>query len=292
MEETAMDRALLVGINEYPASPLRGCINDIIDVAAFLTSQSGFTKDSIRMLTDARATTQAIIARLGWLLTGVAPGDRVLFQFSGHGTQMPTRNPQGEVNGLDEAICPVDFDWSDDHAIRDKEFNKIFSAIPEGVHFVWISDSCHSGDLSRGFYEPRDGNAYRKPRFLVPPVDIQWRVQTAKEKKIEPESIRGVAKQLHIALNTGCRAEQTSADAAFEGRASGAMTYCLLRELQGKTGLRDPLHKIVPRVSKALANEGFEQDPQLEGSQALHSLPFFGKKKAKPPKKRAARPGS
>ena len=49
-----------------------------------------------------------------------------------------TRNPQGEVDGLDEAICPVNFSWSDldSTAIRDKDFFEIFKSIPAGVEFV------------------------------------------------------------------------------------------------------------------------------------------------------------
>jgi hypothetical protein len=48
-------------------------------------------------------------------------------------------------------ICPYDFSDADatQTAIRDKEFAKFFASIPKGVHFVWISDSCHSEDLSR-----------------------------------------------------------------------------------------------------------------------------------------------
>ena len=53
-----MDRALLVGINAYPGAPLAGCLNDVTDMATFLTSKSGFAADSIRLLTDSRATTQ------------------------------------------------------------------------------------------------------------------------------------------------------------------------------------------------------------------------------------------
>ena len=37
-----MNRALLVGINKYPSSPLNGCINDIQDMADFLVGKCKF----------------------------------------------------------------------------------------------------------------------------------------------------------------------------------------------------------------------------------------------------------
>src|SRR5215813_3086299 len=129
-----MNRALLVGINEYQGSPLAGCVNDVTSMAAVLSGRCGFAKDDIRLLVDSRATTEGIRERLQWLVKGVVPGDRILFHFSGHGIQTASRDRvSAEVDGLDEAICPVDFDWTDKHMIRDKEFAQIFAAVPPGV---------------------------------------------------------------------------------------------------------------------------------------------------------------
>ena len=144
-----MNKALLVGINNYPTAPLRGCINDVTDMASFLVDKCGFQKGEIRLLVDDRATKIGIVDRLGWLLTGIQPGDRIIFHFSGHGVQLPTRNPQGEVDGLDEVICPFDFNWTEETSIRDKEFASMFSTIPSGVLFTFVADSCHSEDLQR-----------------------------------------------------------------------------------------------------------------------------------------------
>ena len=63
------NRALLVGINAYPGQPLRGCVNDVSDMAKFLVEKCQFASDDIRLLVDARATTEGIYDRLGWLLT-------------------------------------------------------------------------------------------------------------------------------------------------------------------------------------------------------------------------------
>ena len=265
-----MNRALLAGINSYPGSPLRGCLNDISDMASFLTACCGFSRESIRMIADSRATKKAIIDRLGWLLTGIQPGDRVLFHYSGHGVQLPTRNRQGEVDGLDEAICPYDFDWTDEHTIRDKDFEQIFSVIPPGVEFLWISDSCHSGDLQREMFSPDHSK-----KTIVPPIDIDWRLQTAKSKQIQASGLQRTATRLNLALISGCKDNQTSADALINNRYNGALTYYLLEELKKQDGLSIPLTELITRVNEVLDEEGFSQDPQLAGSRAIEHRPFL-----------------
>jgi metacaspase-1 len=265
-----MNRALIVGINTYPSAPLDGCVNDVNDLAQFLVQKCRFNMADIRLLTDNRATKAAIVERLGWLLNGVQKGDRLLFHYSGHGVQFPTRNPAGEVDGLDEAICPVDFDWTDDHTIRDKDFYQLFSSVPDGVEFVWISDSCHSGDLSRAL--PPQGVKYRR---MLPPADIHWRLQTAKQQKIRGLTMPGAAANVHAALIAACRSDQEAADARFHGRPNGALTYFLLQELKQASGLTEPLMTVITNVTKALAQNGYVQVPDAEGDPSLTAKGFL-----------------
>jgi uncharacterized caspase-like protein len=122
-------RAALVGINEYPdpANRLRGCVNDVQHMAIFLVSSCGFDTTDIRLLCDKRATTAAITSLLGWLLNGATAGDDLVFHYSGHGAQMADRNAQGVVSSVHDAICPYDFDWTTDYAIRDTDFFQLFA---------------------------------------------------------------------------------------------------------------------------------------------------------------------
>jgi len=265
-----MNRALLVGINKYSFAPLQGCVNDISDMANFLVSKSGFKMEDIRLLADERATKDAIIQRLHWLVKGLQNGDKVLFYFSGHGVQLPTRNAKGEVNGLDEAICPIDFDWDDAHAIRAKEFSKLFSKIPKEVEFIWISDSCHSGNLWKSMPTP-----HHRLKTIVPNADINWRLHTARDKNIQPMSMIKAVQDTNVALITGCKLNQTSADAEFNKRPNGVLTYFLLEELKSKTGCRISLSKIVKNVQTALYAAGYTQVPQLEGSLKIKASPFW-----------------
>lgn len=267
-----MNRALLVGINAYPGAPLSGCVNDVEDMASFLVANCGFKTKEIRLLTDARATTQGILDRLGWLTTGLRKGDRIFFHYSGHGAQVATRTGSGEVDGKDEVICPVDFDWSDPHMIRDKDFNRIFATVPAGVEFVWVSDSCHSGDLTKDMPPPN----LRFRRYPVP-ADMRWRQLTlADEKKSGGGGFAKTAQDLNVALISGCKSNQTSADAVFGGRPNGALTYFLLDALKKPGGLKNPLTTLVPAVQAALKKKKFSQVPQLEGSKAICGKAFLG----------------
>lgn len=265
-----MNRALLVGINSYPSSPLKGCINDINDMSAFLIAQCGFTINELKTLTDSNATKEAIINELNQLVNDIHAGDRILFHYSGHGVQRPTLDPQGEVDGLDEAICPYDFDWTDAHTIRDKEFNHIFSAIPEGVEFIWISDSCHSGDLEKELINP---SALSKS--LTPPDDIIEKIQIAKNKKLRLRQLSKTAQDLNLALISGCKSNQTSADALINKRYNGALTYYLLQRLNKPDGLSIPLTNLVKSVSTALRKAEYAQRPQLEGKEQIKEKPFL-----------------
>jgi len=76
-----MKRALLVGINYIGTNAaLRGCINDIDNVAAYLQSARGYSSASCIVLSDvaARKPTRAnILAAFGELLQGVRAGDEL-----------------------------------------------------------------------------------------------------------------------------------------------------------------------------------------------------------------------
>lgn len=259
-----MDKALLVGINRYSSAPLAGCVNDVQDMAKWLVATRGFEAGNIRLLTDGRATTKAILERLNWLVGGLKNGDRILFHYSGHGAQVATRAGSGEVDGKDEVICPVDFDWTDAHMIRDKDFHQLFSDIPAGVIACWVSDSCHSGDLERDM--PPVG---QQPRRMVPPEDIAWRMEATSV----PVSTMVSGELPNIALISGCRSDQTSADAHFEGRANGALTHFLLDALRSDPST--PMLQLLLDVRQALSAGGYSQVPQLECPATAVSRPFL-----------------
>lgn len=162
-------RALLVGINDYPgeADRLQGCVNDVFLMSAVL-QECGFAPEDIRVVLDARATTAAILERLEWLLDGAGDGQQRVFYYSGHGAQIPGYGFGEKVDRLDECLVPHDFRWTRENAITDDQFYELYSQLPYGAQFTAILDCCHAGGMTR------DGGV--RVRGLNPPDDIRHRM--------------------------------------------------------------------------------------------------------------------
>ena len=79
----------------------------------------------------------------------------------------------------------------------------------------------------------------------------------------------------NLALVSGCKSEQESADAVFNKRPNGALTYFLLKALGDATGKTDSLKILVKKVNKNLGIARYKQEPQLEGNDVLMSASFF-----------------
>lgn len=81
-------------------------------------------------------------SQLARLVSVTAPGDALFFHYSGHGTQVPTDHDDPEVDGLDEAIVPVDM-----NLIVDDDLRLIFCQLPIGARMTMLADCCHSGTM-------------------------------------------------------------------------------------------------------------------------------------------------
>ena len=268
------NKALLIGINAYPnpSNNLRGCINDIVDMENFIASKNKiYPKENIKTHTDSRATKKGILTALNWLILGASAGDQILFQYSGHGAQIPSHSPAIEKDGLDEIICPYDFNGEDaaGTAISDKEFARIFAKIPKGVHFVWISDSCHSEDLSRKHEIIESNDDIANTRFRR--FNHHYENQTA--EAVAPIASLGTAAiPLHGALLSGCASHQLSADAYINNRFNGAFTHYLIKNLS-LYGQDASMQEIVKYVNIDLMENDYNQNPQSEG--LLATQKFF-----------------
>jgi len=264
------NKALLVGINKYPdpRNELRGCVNDILDMEHFIADTNKiYPKENIKKLTDKQATKKGIITNLKWLIDGAEPGDQLLFHYSGHGAQAPTLFASLEKDGLDEIICPYDFDGTNHTSLRDKEFAQLFAAIPKGVHFVWISDSCHAEDLSRDPFkvEERDDAKYNtRYRFFLGTDMLKERENEEEKADITIGNITPIISPLNGALLSACQSHELSADAYINNRFNGAFTHYLIENLNKYNDSKN-MRSIIELVNKDLAKNGYDQNPQSEG---------------------------
>jgi hypothetical protein len=158
--QPAARRALCVGINTYPTAPLSGCVADVEAWSKTLAG-AGF---SVTRLLDARATRSAIIDNLERMIAASRKGDVLVFQYSGHGTQVPDLDrdeERGDSPGLDEAICPHDF--ATGALLIDDDIARIFRRLPDGVNLTCFMDCCHSGTISRFAVGGPPANGARDP---------------------------------------------------------------------------------------------------------------------------------
>jgi hypothetical protein len=264
------NKALLVGINKYPnpQNELRGCINDILDMEYFITETNKvYAKQNIKKITDKDATKKGIVTQLKWLLEGAQAGDQLLFHYSGHGAQAPSISGKLEPDGLDEIICPYDFDGSNNTTLRDKEFAQLFAGIPKGVHFVWISDSCHAEDLSRDPQMPGE-TQYRYFNGMMPTHVGMNEVNTLEAYN----ATTIITAPLNGALLSACASHELSADAYINNRFNGAFTHYLIKNLLQYSNSKS-MQAIVKLVNKDLDKNGYDQNPEVEG--LLENKNFF-----------------
>jgi hypothetical protein len=274
-------KAVLVGVNRYriPGSDLRGCVPDVKNMSRLIQGQYGFDAGDITMLTDFDATKKAMEEAITGMVSGAKRGDVLLLHFSGHGSNVPDDNDE-EADNRDEILCPTDLDWYD--PFRDDWLRNVFDGLSAGVSLTMISDSCHSGTVTRAI-EPPDAPLLE--RYLPSPWDLatvesgrdltattRGTLHKATEEERKARDI--VPVDIPEVLISGCRADQTSADAHISGGYAGALTYHLVEAL-AEAGTPLSYRDLHDKTCEKLKRGRYEQVPQLEGSEARLEQPFL-----------------
>lgn len=251
-------KALLVGINAYSQASLRGCVNDVQTMSTLFKSK-GWTVD---VLTDKMATKQNILEQFEALLHNSKKGDIRIFHFSGHGSQVPDKSGD-EKDGLDECLLPIDFTW--DNVILDDDLDRLLAG--REAHVEVILDACHSGSGTRSVLFPGI-ETEQTTRFIQPPMELF-------EHIVNPDLC--VAKQIrpkNVVTWSGCRDDQTSADASIEGNYNGIFTFALSKELAKNQSRKCTIEN----VRKFIANHAYSQIPQLDCKYAQTGTEVFSTK--------------
>jgi hypothetical protein len=262
--------ALCVGINAYEVKPLNGCVNDATSWAELLVANFDFPRANVAVLTDGAATKRAMIGGLKRLLAGAASGDVLVFTNSSHGTQVLGGGDADET--MDEAICPVDYL---DGVLVDDELRELFTATPPDVHLTVVSDSCHSGSVTRAPGKPTYAAGYTvRARWLdaeLVPAGLRptVRAMTAPRQRYPEEG-------MHEILLAGCTDLESSYDAVLDGAYHGAMTYYAQQAIR-EAGYRLTYEQLAARIAALFAGTRFAamQHPQLEGRQENKARQIF-----------------
>ena len=160
------DRALLIGVGRYAhfEDKLKGVSLDI-QMMTELARIMGFKRQAIKVLEHETASTDKVYSAVeNWLINGVGPEDRVLFYFSGHGSQIPDEN-NDEKDQFDEVLLLYDAALRENGrhqtltgVLPDDDFNAMLARM-QSRNILVLLDACHSGSATRSLrLNPRSIN--------------------------------------------------------------------------------------------------------------------------------------
>lgn len=238
---------------------LNACIADAKDMRD-LAKKKGFAGNTL--LLDGHATAAAVSTAIQDAAKKLKKGDMLFLTYSGHGGQV--RDTNGDETDNDR----MDETWVlFDRQLVDDELYKIWSKFKAGVRILVLSDSCHSGTVTRDI--PSFRGAGPKPRAMPRAVGIKTENANRALYRAIQTKTRGAEKTkvaASVLLISGCMDNQTSMD----GDKNGAFTGTLKKVWSGGrfTGnyrkLRDKIVSVMPSTQTpnyyfvGVANSAFE----------------------------------
>jgi hypothetical protein len=272
-------RALCVGIDEYRDQPLEGCVNDSNAWGRVLTS-AGFT---VAYLHNKQATNRRILQALHDLIDEARAGDVLVFQYAGHGTQIPDNNGD-ETDGFDEAFVPVDY-HKGELLLRDDVVANALDLLPQGVTLTLFMDCCHCGTNSR--FAPRvraRESATDRVRFMPPEyLGLARRPRVGRgQRRALPSSAPGV---IHFAA---CRDDEY----AWESRGQGDFTAAATAFLADAITRADTNETFIKQVAKIVAAKKRQHPLMLPPAAGMAGRSILSSRAVARPPATAAAPGS
>jgi len=294
-------KSLLIGINYTGSQhALRGCHSDVENMANFLRTR-GYPSDphNQRILLDdvqgpTYPTGSNILDAMSWLVS--EPDTCCFLHYSGHGGQV--KDPDGDRDsGFDDTIVPVDFE-KNGQLDSDMLHRRLVSALPASSTLFVIFDCCHSGSaIELPFVYRTDADG--QPSLVedtkvgielfsgaVHLIEGGFKFEKIKEAT---DLAKGAMKLFHnlrhmndphedgvgeekfqedwvnegksITMFSGCKDDQTSADANIGGKFVGAMSMSFLQAMA-----QDPNAAYLSTLQltrKILIDGNYQQIPQL-----------------------------
>lgn len=210
--------SLHIGVNKLDPKhydgwegPLVACEADATAMHNIAT-QKGFSAD--QLLTKA-ATREAVITAIKKAAETLQPDDIFFLSYAGHGGQVADIT-NDEADFADETWCLYDGQFLDD------ELNHLWSFFKEGVRILVISDSCHSGTVTRDDEaaaikeENEQGVKFRfMPRDMAAATYRTNRKFYDDVQKTLPNPPKEV--KASVRLIAGCQDKQLALDGPFNG---------------------------------------------------------------------------
>jgi metacaspase-1 len=221
----AIGLSLHIGLNSVDpnhyqgwSGPLVACEADARDMAA-LAAGCGFKTE---VLLTKSATRSVVLSRIAQAASNCSAGDFYLLTNSSHGGQVPDLNGD-EADGLDETICLYDGELIDD------ELYAALAGFKAGVRVFVLSDSCHSGTVTKELVVKAAAGPESSVRYRAMPQDVAFRVYQANKAFYDGILTRKdlaegrKAAEASVLLISGCQDNQLSQDGPFNGAFTGAL---------------------------------------------------------------------
>jgi len=290
-------KALFIGINYFGTqAELKGCINDVQNVSTLVCKRFGF--NNCLYLTDdqqdpnKKPTYDNIVNAMRWLVQDAKPGDSLFFHYSGHGGTAKDSETD-EIDGFDETILPLDYNQKG-QIVDDVIYANLVQPLPKGCRLTAVFDSCHSGTVMDLPYTYQcDGqvevieNDVRKEIFkkainvvgsLIQgdPAGIatalmgifDGSLSQASSNTNQQEVIQKRQHAADVIQLSGCRDNQTSADASINNVSTGAMSYALITVLSQNQNIS--YSQLLTQIRQIMNQKHFSQVPQLSSSHPMN----------------------
>lgn len=238
-----------------------------------------------------------MLAAFKWLTSYNEAGDIVWLSYSGHGGQVKDTD-DGRPTGFDDTICPVDF-RQNGQITSETLHRTIVSPMNPEARLTILFDCCHSGsacELPFVFRPDADGNInlldhIKKGVGLVRAAEQLLQGGWSRDKISDAKMLLGGASDFFSGLHrargeavdedglaqesfqedwdkegkdvwmfSGCRDDQTSADATIAGAATGAMSWAFIGTMRETPELS--YVQVLQRTRQALM-DNYSQVPQL-----------------------------
>lgn len=264
--------ALLIGINEYPpgVSNLLGCVRDVENMEALLTTNYTAYRPEIVTLTDEQASRANVLLAFREHLGKAKPGDTIYFHYSGHGSleNAPPEFWDFFPNRQNSTLVLADSRKDGGLDLANKELAILMHELASTqADIVSVVDACHAGSPTRSTNDllklrRRQTSKGKRIRELASYLDGYYVQMLKKEGQLTVPNV-------HSLTLSACGEHQVAYETQTQ---QGAFSSAFLEAL---TNPDIHYHDLFINTKIALKQKGIRQDPRIRAALGFNVFNSF-----------------